>query len=120
MQRRYSVTDLQILLDGIGGPLLLWFALTRSGYGRSAYIAALLYALALPIATAARWQLPDALTCFICLCAVCFPVIWQNWRGAAAAGLALGIGGWFRGDFIGLIPLLAITIWLTKKRSSLS
>lgn len=97
----------QVLLDAVGGPLLLYAALR----GRAGLTAATLYALALPVAVGVKWEIPDALTTFLSLAAVCPVLIWRSMRGAALSGFMLGLAGWFRSDFLMLMPLLAVVIF---------
>lgn len=100
------------LLDAVFGPALLWLMLSHNGYRRASYVAALGYAMAVPIASASRWILPDALTVLLCLCVVSPLIIWRDKRGALVSGLALGLAGWFRGDSLLLLPLLAMVVWM--------
>lgn len=101
----------QPLIDGTFGPLLLWLALRRAGFCRAAWAAAVGYALALPVAVATRWLIPDALTSIFCLGGLLPVLIWRDRRGAIASGLAIGTAGWFRGDVLALVPLLAIVVF---------
>lgn len=105
------VLIVQALLDGVIGPLLL-YAMLR---GRPGLIAAALYAVALPIARATAWGLPDALTSVLGLLSIAPFVLLRDWRGAALSGFMLGLAGWFRGDFLSVVPLLGFVIWRAKQ-----
>lgn len=95
-----GLRTLQMLADALLGPALL-FAVSGS-------LAAFLYAIAIPIAHAAGYPLPDALTVLICLAAVTPFVLGRTWKAAALSGLLLGLASWLRGDFLALLLLLTI------------
>lgn len=109
---------LQAVLDGVIGCVAMFLLLASFERTRAGLLAALGYALAPPLLIQSVFVLPDSLAAASGLLVLaCLVVGFTRQRpiaGAIAAGLALGLGGWLRGDTLVLLPFVAIAILLTS------
>lgn len=102
----------------------LLFVLARSvlGSARVALVAAAIYAVFPPLCYASATLRPKAMMPFFVILATL--VIMRaaraggprRWMLLAACGAALGVGGYFRPDFLLLGPFLCLGLWATDRR----
>jgi 4-amino-4-deoxy-L-arabinose transferase-like glycosyltransferase len=111
---------LQAFLDGVIGCIAIFLLLASFCKIRAGVIAALGYALAPPLFIQSVFVLPDSLAAASGLLVLaCIAVGFTKQRpvaGAIAAGLAVGLGGWLRGDTLVLAPFVVIALVLTGLR----
>lgn len=100
------------LFDGVLGTVLAFLLLGQFGHRRAGLLAAGIYASASPLLWQAALVLPDAFSPLLSLAPCVFAArALRSQKPAAwliASGLAIGVGVWFRGELVALVPVLAL------------
>ena len=115
-----TVRVFNALWDGVLGPVLVYWILAVFVSRRAGIFAAFLYAVHHPLIVMTTWPLPDALIPVITLAAILSLVLAfrysKEFVGVAAAGMFLGVGSYFRGEMLAIVPFFALATFFASYR----
>lgn len=106
--------------DGVFGPTLAYIILAVLGLRLAGLIAAGFYAIHVPFIVMTTRVMPDALIPALTLASVACLILGFRYRregwGVAAAGAVLGVGCYFRGEMLVIVPVFSLVAFFASAR----